>query len=405
MFEREFSDKRITIHNKSWFKIPKLVGNGFRALRNWYSPENADDITDINFEYQDAVEISDFSNALNTLKYFGKFISKLHLMLNDADSYQGKEISRYVEKYCSESVSELHLFSESGTPLKYWTKPFPNVQRLHFHHMTVNDLTKKNRIFLRNAPPMNKTFPGLRSFAVRSFVDTDYLDCHFPKLEQLDVTAGVHGVEKSAIFKLLEANPQIRSVSLSSEDCEVMLKKLNVALSGLEDLSIFCPSDIFQGSSILTFENVKNFEILNYFNPPTNIRLPRLQQLKIKRIDHSYTVQWIKFLHINHNVRKISLKNAQINNNDIIRLTENLQNLEEISVSQEIKKKRFFRRNTDALTIDTVDSFLNDSRQLEKFEFNFCTQKDQEILRERHQMNWIISDYENGLCFQKFNTN
>lgn len=401
IFQRKFADKKFIIYNKSWYKIPTLVGNSFKSLRNWYSSkrEEIDDEAVAAAEYDNTIEIDDYSTALKILKIFGQFISKIDLRLQEANSYQGKEISKHVETYCSESLREVHLFSESGSSLKYWKKPFVNVERLYFDKVSVDDLTKKNMFYQRNAPAMNETFPALRRLHIKSFVDSEYLGSHFSQLEHVEITGGIHGVEKYTIYKLIDANPQIRSVSLFN-DCHGFLKMISSVLRNVENLSMHCPKDMFQYSEIVHFDSLKSLAV-QYVTVPTNLRLPNLQKIQIQRIDRDHINEWIQFFNTNNGISEVIVNNAQINDDEFNSLTENLENLTEFSISLEIKKQGFFRKNNDFLSSSVLDRFLSSHPLLQNFQFDYGTEKDNLFLREKYQNEWQIDDNGKGLSFRK----
>lgn len=360
-----------------------------KTLKMWnlFKPISDEQLED---ESIDKIEIFNFSTALETLKLFGNLIGKLQLNLSNADSNEAKTISRYVNHYCTERLVDLKLTVGSGNPLKYWEQPMESVKHLY---LSATPMSQG-----RNIPKLNDTFPRLRTLSVYlSEKSCDYFDCHFQYLDHLIIHEHRSNVHDSSISNLLATNPHIRSVTVHKGRIS-LLNQINEALPLLKTLTI----ESYHYHAVEVFFNaLEKLVLKNSLEVPKFFLAPNLRELDMA-FSSEYSNAWKQFLKVHKNLKRFHLSYSFIYHDEFTMLTENLQNLEEMSVSR--YQTAYLGVKWTFPAVNTTIHFLESHKQLKRFDTDLCTESDKQILRTELQDKWQITDHGEGLSFRPIQT-
>lgn len=184
----------------------------------------------------DDLFIGTFQIILRFLRNFGHLITKLKFIGNSSFSSDEKfAISEYIEKYCSQTLADIHLIESNS----YLT----------------NDA--------------KRTFPNVLKVTISSFSQLNISQIHriFPNMLELALTNDLLAISNTSTWKQLynslESMPQLRALSLSRIPSYDQLEFINKILPNLESLAIgYDPSDF--PNSIernVHFANVRHFQV------------------------------------------------------------------------------------------------------------------------------------------------
>lgn len=393
-FKQRNADRKITIENLK-FDPRKVVDNdedeggdeyendmdaGFLSLTFESTvEESSHDVMSLNevhvYDSDNSFEFKSVNMALKTLRLFGNVIQRLKLNLKNANSEVSKLIIQYVNRYCSESLIELEVDIGSGDILQKLSKPFGKLERLSFEGIFPHSKG--------NAAPMNQTFPALRSlFLSLKSADSSYFDCYFPHLQYLQMS------DSNFMDDLLDLNPLNYNIGTQGFKSEI-LKKMS-SMPQLRHLTI----SGFQMDldSDLIFESVTNLTIENARKTLKNISFPNLQQLKIVFLYSSYS-EWVEFLRAHKNVKQIHFDySMQMEDGEFESLTSMLHDVEEVFVSSE---------KGELIGVNTIIKFIQNHKQLIRLHLDTCAETDKAILQSHFLPRWTISNYHNGLSFER----
>lgn len=393
VFRKKFTNKTIIINYYSPFNLRKYLEIGVERIQKVWSRF---DQSENEFTSDDGcIEILTLDAILNTLRNFGKYIRKLKIIIDNADSKESKIISNFVNKYCSDTITEFELRIDKGNAQNYLKNSFKNAQIVSF----------LNRLPLNigGGLSMNETFPRLRILSLsRNSGNVGYLKSYLPNLEHVQIDIGRFSNDQF-IKKIFRFNPDIRSISLS-EAWPVLLRKVNIMLPHLEHLSVGS-FEMHNGDEQIQFENVKTFGVKGVFGSSMNILLPNLERLTISLIESSagesitggfgeWIGDWAEFMDNHNHLRRFHLeyllKNEQSKYFEL--LTWDLLDLEEMTVSS---------LSGQYIHISSIIRFIERHEHLVRFELEDCMEDDKHTLRERFQSTWNISNYCNGLLFER----
>lgn len=157
-----------------------------------------------------AVDIYGVDSALKFLRIFGPIISRITKDFPYDNEVLNPEIDRFVNKYCSDSLERLKLFSKVDTA-DAWKKPFKQLTNLFVHGKLENcEHTNFSEMF-----PMLST---LQTTDVDILITPDhqqklhcFKDHHFPHVRVMHF--GKIGKNEMRFF---EMNPQLQMIQVSS---------------------------------------------------------------------------------------------------------------------------------------------------------------------------------------------
>lgn len=386
VFRRKFATSKFVFTNNHSVGLPgfvykslKPITGAIKHITDFSSRKEKNIITRYgDAKYKKIIEINDFDTILATLRHFGKYIESLQIIFANADSYEAKMISKFINDNCSESSVEIELDISKGNALKYIPQPFKRVQNVHF----LNKLPKMSHSVVQ----MNETFPSLRVLSL-SHLDTeiDYLNCFLPHLEHVQIVRGkVSG--DHVIFNLFAKNPHIKSISLFKY-WPTFLNDFTAIAPQLEHITLWsCKSPI-------RHDKATKLSITDNAVSPNNVIMPKLQDLEMYFDSDFYeNDEWLDFLDTHQNIKRLVLQSKNLNDNQFQDLTGMLSNLEEMLVVS---------TNMRLLRVETIVELLKKHGKLMRFNLNTIRKYDIEVFRNEFQNEWKIKQYDNDLCFER----
>lgn len=342
-------------------------------------------------QFENHIEIYDFDLTLSLLKQFGAVIRNLTIHTQKLQLNHSEIINKYTNKFCADSLIKFDLAFINSRTLKQFGVPLNECEEFSCS-IDVYEVVDET-------PPLNQLFPKLKRLSLFMMSDIDYsfIDCYYPNLEHLTVK-GLHTSRFEtaiAMEKLIEKNPQIRSIELSIF-VPVVIKMVQKLLPNLEHL-ILSMSNI--GGYAIHFEHVKVFEMkLPSDGTPARITFGKLEELHIHYSDDQCN-DWIKFLKNHQNISRFHIQNHKIEEHlheQFERITAEIPNLMEMSIISGRK-----------IEIDAFIRFIESHKKLTEFEFIPSTQNDMGILQNRFGIEWTIDYFvrekRNGLRLRKKN--
>lgn len=314
-------------------------------------------------------------NPYRLLRCFGHLILRLKITV----PYKrcAYKVLKYVNKYCRETTTEIAF------DLRYYinciNEPYPNVETVSFESYY---FYKKYPTFVQ----MNELFPNVRNLSIsRCNFKREYIALHFPQLNQLQIGYGFYlsperTYHSMTYAEMLRLNPQLRSLTLSIDYTEALLRFASQYLPSLEHLEIeivYEYSNIFD-DGVINFPSLKELKI-GYF-PHDSIKIaisaPILETFSFQfdPYDHSNMDFLLDFLHNHPNITKFNLTNPYqyLRTTKVpIDILEALPFLEEVDISM--------------LTISVNDAirFVAKCKSLKKFCFETDQTVDVNHLKER----------------------
>lgn len=168
------------------------------------------------------------------LKYFGSVLKSLLISQNTINDANSTAISQEINKYCSKSLTRLHLGSIKEDTLQQFDTPFENVDQLWF------DINKDR---LKTNLSLPELFPNVKELQVNIWknADVDFLNIQLPKLQSLHVgfpdQSSIFAKSFESIKILMRNNPQIESLDLFQYFSYFNVKKINELLPNLRFIS------------------------------------------------------------------------------------------------------------------------------------------------------------------------
>lgn len=387
-FKSKFGTKRILIGNFTHNNPPNEFILAFGALKKgfneWFGTVPSDALS----IEKDSIIIRNAYFGLKMLKSFGKSIQTLELNFENAETNAAKLIGQYVDKYCSDTLTELKLVFREGDALSLFKKPFKNVRKVTFVQKSSYNTV---------ARPTNRTFPALRELIVEDLIitDVDYANCQFPHLESLSIIKPGPLSGFSVPKQLIDVNPQVQS--FTCEQCGFNVVGLaNTKFSQLEDLTLI---DFYSKNEEIRFENVRKLTTVDSQGPSfeycLNVHVPNLVELHV-HTDELKLDKMASFLENHRNLSKFSLHYNWLKDGEFQQITTMLPNLQEMSFMKDISRSLIFVKSS------VVIEFLQRHDKLMKFEMNECKDsEDKQNLREQLAKGWEIEDFQAGLSFQR----
>lgn len=325
----------------------------------------------------DRVEIvNDFSTTLNALKMFGHHMRRLSMVIPDTNSKKAQVITKYVNKYCSDSLTEFDLTTSDGSALHYMPKSFKNVEKVSFRLNIPSQGTE--------TPLMNATFPAMRSLHLyfsTQFINNYYLCCYFPHLEELYE----HQNYSPVIARVIRINPHIKSFTVRNLDNAYMRYVLD-DLPNLQNLTL--TGDFEMHRNEIVSESVTTFTLEDSLSHGLErVHFPNLQELHIHFREGIYEM-WTKFFRNHKNLSRLHLQYSEMNDVHFQGISTILTDLTEVSVTH---------LRGDMIGINTFIRFIQSHDKLMKFDVNLCTEKDKKTIRQELGNKW--SYIENGERF------
>lgn len=366
-FRRKFANNTIVLYNFVSEDQNNENGIIFNALSRLGIVEK-EKVYHATLHYDGNLQITDFEACLKTLEYFGKSIQKLKLYSDNTDTKQSVIISKFIYKYCSDTLIEFGLDIIKGGAPFFFPKPFKKLE-----HITIGNYLPR---IGRKTPPMNHTFPAIRKLTLNFHnKGSSYLNSYFPHLKHLNIEF-VRSLDD--IFYMLSLNPHIQSISYHQKSPQ-SLKKISEILPDLKTLTLW---SFHPNYDEIYFANLTKFSMKENsyeFGSPKNLHFPKLQEASI--FINAFTEDWINFFKEHNQLKRIVLNYCNLNVAQFEHLTPFFQNAVDISIN---------RRAEDLITTNTIITFVQNHRRLMKISLDLFTKNDETFLQERLGNNWEL---------------
>lgn len=365
VFRRKFANDTIVLYNfvsEDQHNKNGIISNALNRL----GIVEKEKVYHATLHYDGNLQITDFEACLKTLEYFGNSIQKLKLYSDNTDTKQSVIISKFIYKYCSDTLIEFELDIIKGSAPFFFPKPLKRLE-----HITIGNYLPR---IGRKTPPMNHTFPAIRKLTLNFHnKGSSYLNCYFPHLEHLNIEF-VRSLDD--ITNMLSLNPHIQSISYHQKSLQ-SLKKISEILPDLKSLTL---GSFNSNYDEIYFANVTKFsmkENFYEFGSPKNLHFPKLQEASI--FINVFSENWINFFKEHNQLERIVLNYCNLNDAQFEHLTPFFQNAVDISIN---------RRAEDFITTNTIIAFVQNHKHLMKISLDLFTENDVKILQERLGNNW-----------------
>lgn len=302
--------------------------------------------------------INHYRTILNVLKHFGHIVSKLHITYTSTyEEMDITEISKFVNVYCCETLTELYIdsfqmnfFENMPNPFKVLTKlsikgefqAFDGQLKIEELFPVVHDLTLLP-IFIPNGAAIHRRFSNLEILHVHIWQMKNSL-----RFTQDDVEA------------LLRKNPQIRCVRFNY--CtRPFLKTVNKILPNLVQLEIDNYRNVHGDDGLPIV-----FEYVNYLalrggaeSVPRNLFFSRIEELYTDMFPRN-CFKWIDFVQNCTTLKKLIVCGPFVTNEQLEHLAEHTLNLDEVHI----------QLNND-VNDATISEFVRTSGNIEKILFSW----------------------------------
>lgn len=388
VFRRRFASLDIEIVKDRRLMVKPFFVNVVDSILGNNALENEDKIP---FEMsKHSIEVYDFELTLSLLKQFGNVIRNLNIHTQKLQSNHTEIINKFTDKYCAKSLVKLDLKFIRSKTLEQFTGPFNVVEDLSFA-IDVHKIGSKTQ-------PLNQSFPNIKRLSLFMVSDIDYsfIDCNYPRLEQLSVR-GLHATRFEtavAMQSIISKNPQIRNIELGTF-VPNLIKIVQKLLPKIEQLTLALASSI--GNYKLHFEHVKVFA-LGTSGLPGQITFGKLEELHIY-YSNGQSSAWVEFLEKHQNISRFHIRGHGTESDlheQFERITIKIPNLKEMSIVSE-----------RMVEVNAVVRFIETHVKLMKFEIIPCTRDVKEILKRKFELQWNINnlkrDDRKGLLLRKKN--
>lgn len=316
-------------------------------------------------ETDDSIIVNNASTAALILQHFGDSIRALKIMTSkDANPNSIETIFTLIEKHCSDSLVELHLFKTEHNFFKSISKPFTRIEIVSFAWNT-EELGNVRFTF-------SDVFPALRQLEldVAKLENSTEIAITFPDLVQLSLSTVRKAnpdkfISETVAIELIKKNPRIKSLILNHVTPNV-LKVVSDTLHKLERLELYSYSQEDQRTYDFHFENVKVFKLGNWlgFDWPRNINFTEnLEEFDVEPTEKD--TKYIELIKNNKGLQKLRINGKHFNNDAILKLSQIKLNIVDVALG--------FYWNID---IKNIIQFIENHPQLKNVQ--------------------LFSDYQNG---------
>lgn len=338
-------------------------------------------------EFENRIQIENFDLISTIFKHFGSVISNVKINYQEAKGSRIKDILTLVNRN-SESLKQIRLELDNGNGLDGIEKPFLSVERV--------SIAGEYERLGNEQMNLNEMFPEMRRLSLKHSMvhNQTSMALKFPHLEEFHVAfAHTKGSTENDIRKMIEQNPQIRSLSVHYSTL-AFLEFISQHLPNLEHLELPYILTQYSPGNHMHFRHVKQLKIQT-ISEHFAVRAT-FEQLEKLELDSSLDVSsiWIEFIGRSNNLTKLNIIDAEISNRELAMLTNRVPNLIEISFTlgagvEAETIETFLQRNIKLRNADLTCPIA----QFSGAQFN--------ILRNRIEKDWTISGKPFGYLFQR----
>lgn len=329
----------------------------------------------------DKITIKNFEMVQMMLRTFGPLIHSIELNLRFIESDQRKVIHHQISEFCSESLLSIVLNDLKENQLEEFTAPLKKVE----------DVTVTKEFLVSDGEfKVTNVFPAVRRLNLKHVNEIDHfiVDVTIPTLEEVEVTFPFANELRSSLQTLFKKNPQIRKVKLGFWNSMYYLEFTNKFLPNLEDLLINFNNQDHIPDSEIRFENVKilttstNGQKTNYFKV---IKFNNLKELDLT----CHADECLDFTEENKDVTKLKISAQAINDKQVLKIGNVLEQLTE-----------FYIKNEIGIKADTIIELIHERTQLKKLHLHLPGEALYETLKLHLPRQWEITQ-EGGYIFMK----
>lgn len=270
------------------------------------------------------VRIENYQTVLKFIRVFGPLIQKLTISYPNIELHERKEIHELVDKYCSDTLLTIFLNSCDQNALQNLKKPFKMVEEVI--------ITGELETSQHSTVKLNEIFPSLRRLSLNYIetLDTDIVDVEFPHLNHFSVTFTFLMDIKIGVEKLFKKNRHLKNLTLSYCNSFDYLKMASEYLPKLEGLWLDWENekDEYEGSRI-EFAGLKKLRI--NWGRYTFWEIATPDQLEELEIECS-AEECVKFAVENRRLKKLSIVQPSLNDNDIAEIADKLPDLVDVFI-------------------------------------------------------------------------
>lgn len=361
--------------------------------------------------------------ALPFLRCFGCVIDKIELRF--INTVHDRYIVSYVNQFCVESITKIHICDITESSIDYFEQPFTRVKKLTLRHSYrrphEDQLTERNH----SHDWLNRLFPKLERLKMLCLpcsvlsVNEKAIN-HYPHLEMLDIQyhdSHQHRINhrrcKENVIKFFKMNPQLKQLRarFTSENYGLLnlLQNVEESLQNLESLVLTLwihSHHLFDDPKFKTlhFKSVKNLDVEFEMNRPGDhtIDLPfSFEQLKMLSFQPRYTHFFYNCMKSNPNISTLGLdfencKDGSRYFEKLKRLTNKCSSLTKININTNMSNFLAFCnhmlpefKTVDCINIELLDKLprhyvFQSIKDHLNGEWSISIQKDLELVDDDH---------------------
>lgn len=272
------------------------------------------------------ISLKQYDLILNFLKHFGHLVSSLEISFGshlNATDEKAQEISKNVNFYCADTLTQLKINSHQRNLFDQMTKPFSNIEDFSMTG-SANDLGNSNRT------ANLQLFPVVRKLdLVRFQPENDKcIDVHLERLESFTVNVfkneEIRAIPTTELTKFLQKNPQLKVLHLWHTNAK-FLSIVNETCPNLRNLSLTSYDELNAAEMEMNQNLTIVFGEVTYFavdgqqpDVPEYINVPKLIEFHGELQPNTNVEKLVEFLKTKQHLRKISLKLGNANSDTVV---------------------------------------------------------------------------------------
>lgn len=303
--------------------------------------------------YSNFIALRTFIGTKSFFQYFGGLVHDVHLSFYTNTALEGREIVKYMNDYCYDSLLTLRLSDCKENVLDELKTPFKNVGVLRFSSNSI--------IVNKNAMKFTKLFPNLHTLMIDETNSTDWelIGANFPHLTELAIELPPanenNEFNEKPAFDIFSGEQKISDLSIKKPSLKLLKKANSLQLKNLRIKNL--------PSNYLNYDNDIKFDRLQYLTVDGEEQIPHktlFSNISVLEliIRANFTDEWMAFLdtQINRELPILELDVKNIESEHLIRIADRFKNLTEAV----IRCPAFFHSNK-------IATFLDKLENLEKF--------------------------------------
>lgn len=335
-------------------------------------------------ESEKSIRISSLPEMLWLLKNYCHLIS--HLKIENVETYGNNTVYKYVDSYCSKTLTQIHLESMHQNVFDAFSTPFSNVE----HVSLSGEFNKLDGAQLR----FDQLFPAMRrlSLGMLKIADDKWMERNrFAHLEHIGVLIWLYNqtghLTEDVIIRLIQYNPQIQSLRLENVSPKFLQIVAN-QLPKLEHLDMKFSHVIWRESQNLSinFGHLKSLKIQQVFQVhPNQFVFNDLEELDTDANVADFD-KWMTLIKTNEHLKKLRIT-RRLKDVEFQRMTDACSHLTELSLTSD-----------DDVEDTSIFKIFENCEQLERVHLAMTRNSSVKALSRLFQQDWTIK-FENDFQF------